>query len=347
MKPADVVALPWDSDASRGGHALVVGAERSEEGSTGVYFVELTGRRVFVIKVTRPDQFIPELFGNALAKCFDVPAPDMQPVGRHTPLGRAIIEGLLRFEAKMHNHEKYWISSKLQIISSFAHHFFFVMEYVPGKSLFEADQLESEKTEAAAEKGSASAEEAKRDDWLRSAVRSDPSLESFGAVVALDMILNNLDRVRTARSWPESNPENIFLSRATGQVVAIDSVAAWGDYAGALGESSFRDRMREIENVVAELFGDETRNSEAFRQVQKLLRDGLSDTPLANKMWLDETRVRNGPTGVDDDEPLICLARPGRRHWHRRRLGRRGRFQESSASHRVLVLCGRHRQQQI
>ena len=208
MKPADVVALPWDSDASRGGHALVVGAERSEEGSTGVYFVELTGRRVFVIKVTRPDQFIPELFGNALAKCFDVPAPDMQPVGRHTPLGRAIIEGLLRFEAKMHNHEKYWISSKLQIISSFAHHFFFIMEYVPGKSLFEADQLESEKTEAAAEKGSASAEEAKRDDWLRSAVRSDPSLESFGSVVALDMILNNLDRV-PRRSWPSQTGEHL------------------------------------------------------------------------------------------------------------------------------------------
>ena len=132
------------------------------------------------------------------------------------------------------------------------------------------------------------------DDWLRSAVRTKASLQSFGAVIAMDMVLNNLDRIRTVRSWPESNPENIFLSKTTGCVVAIDSVAAWGDYAGALGESSFKQRMRDVQAVVAELIvaaGSEKNNSsEAFGLVRKLVRDGLSDTPLATKMWVDEDR---------------------------------------------------------
>ena len=90
------------------------------------------------------------------------------------------------------------------------------MEYVPGKSLFEADQLESEKTEAAAEKGSASAEKAKRDDWLLSAVRNDPSLRIVRRSRRAGHDFEQLRRVRTARSWPEVKPGEHLLEPGHG-----------------------------------------------------------------------------------------------------------------------------------
>ena len=159
-------------------------------------------------------------------------------------------------------------------------------------------------------------------DWLKQdcATTTSSTLRACGRLIALDMVINNLDRIRTVRSWPESNPGNVFISCGSRSedggsttttttttiitsttastttnsgrtAVAIDSAASWGSYSGGEGanEASFEKRIENLTRLLSEVVGAPNTPHKAFENVRTLLKTGLSETVIGSKMWMDES----------------------------------------------------------
>jgi len=274
----------------------IVGVEKSADGTVGVYFVELPGKRGVVLKF--PHNPCPEVYGERICRHCGIRAPKTCLVARASDLGLSILHAYLRYQVTTtSNPENWWQGTGINIAKAFCYDFFIVMEYVPGAVL----ETRSPSTP--------------KDDWLKSnGATSASTLQSYGAVIALDMVINNLDRIRTVRSWPESNPGNIYLSRLGGgsgngncsggssgsgsgsgsggtAVVAIDNAAAWGTYNGGRGanELSFQKRIDEIKQLLLDILIAPNVPHMAFNNVRTLLNTGLSETVIGTKMWKDDS----------------------------------------------------------
>ena len=249
----------------------IVGVQKSNDGTIGVFFVELPGKRGAVLKF--PNNPCPEVYGERMCKQSTICAPSTCLVSRASELGLSILRAYLRYQVKTaKSTTDWWANTSINITKAFCHDFFILMEYVPGAVL--------------ETRGPTTA----NDDWLKSVATSKATLQSIGLLIALDMVINNLDRVRTVRTWPESNPGNIYLNKI-GTAVAIDSAAAWGSFTGGEGanEESFDKRMDEIKNLLLSVVEFPTVPHPAFNNVRTLLNTGLSETVIGTKMWKDES----------------------------------------------------------
>eukprot|EP00949_MAST-11_sp_MAST-11-sp1_P000702 g702.t1 len=246
---ADLESVEWDD---------IVGIETSVEGLVGVLFVELPGKRAAVLKF--PRNCCPEAFGNHVSLQCGIRAPQMKVVSRAGHLGLKILRGLIRYQIGFEGPVK-WDESGVLLVQALKYDFFLLMEYVPGFAL-ENHTLSST---------------ANAPEWVMHF--GDPAgaaISTIGSIIALDMLINNLDRIKTVRSLPASNPGNIYIERGGKDTVAIDSCAAWGSYDGLQGatESSFEDRIREIQQLTEQVYRDQSKVHPAFHHVRDFLRGG-------------------------------------------------------------------------
>ena len=277
-KPQIIYKFPHSSTKTIPLHEInwdqgIKGIEKSDDGTVGVYFIELPNQCGVVLKF--PSNCFPEMYGNQIAQLVNTPSPTSILMSRASPVGLSIVHAILTYQIKtFENNTKDWYTNvNLNIVPAIKNDFFVLMQYVPGAVL---ETLNDDVKMLLQETSS----------------KSNKILNNLGAIIALDMVINNLDRIRTIRTWPESNPGNIYINKDNQEAVAIDNAAAWGSYDGKQGATveSYEQRIHDVQQLLIDLIASPNQPHSAFQNVQTLIKTGLSSTVIATKMWLDESR---------------------------------------------------------
>lgn len=236
MSDAWVRAIDWSS---------AVGVEKSGEGTEGVMFVELPGQQAVVVK--SPKAIAAEILGTWMCEYLEVRVPRLLLVRRNTELGQ-------RIEACLQKHVPSQVNSFLGSKAVFL-----VYEYVPTPTLEGIDFDEA--------RGIFFAE-----DGTTLKVGDNSILHKFGRFLAVDVIMNNWDRLPIGCVWQNGgNLGNVMLD--TCGPVAIDNTVACPKDVLCLSEpvQEYMERITELTHAVARRPHD---SHEAFERLRTLFRDG-------------------------------------------------------------------------
>ena len=290
----DSAALKWkkrgslqakERDAKYGDAALRLGAsqpvesiwdveweeasnfKRSDGGrSSGVYFVQLPGDRVVVVKPD--DEVVADYCGFVLALYFDVHHPDMRVVRLDSAEGKRITGALTRLDAAKPRKQraKPPIATTLAAVPSVL-----VMNLVRGRSLKGValagymDRTEADKFCETMLGPPGALSDAGRE-----------RLREIGRMMAFDIFIFNYDRLPCVFD-NGGNTENIMLSDG-GEVIAIDSMISCFDAtASAEARAQFDRFLARVAALVAACVEKPDEPHPAFAAVRTLLLKGRGD----------------------------------------------------------------------
>mmetsp|Transcript_69081 Transcript_69081/g.131784 ORF Transcript_69081/g.131784 Transcript_69081/m.131784 type:complete len:594 (-) Transcript_69081:170-1951(-) len=219
------------NDLDRIDWSACVGVQRSDDGSEGVLFVELPGKRAVVVKA--PVHVASEMFGNVLCGQLGVMCPNVRLVTIASNEGRSLLEALVRADEWRDPEER----RVLRMLSG--RPLLLVIEYVQAQelaSMFLPASRAWSKEAFGLHPG---------DSPASLSDRGKEVLRSLGTFVALDMIINNFDRLPCV--WDnQGNAGNLMFAKGTYEPLSIDNMVCCIPPQNEKAIAKYLDRVREV-----------------------------------------------------------------------------------------------------
>ncbi len=252
--------------------------KRSDGGcSSGVYFVQLPGDEVAVLK---PDEdFVADYAGYCLGRFFGIEQPEMRAIARASEEFAEIVKAVERIQAQKPASERRGasVSELLSAVPALL-----VMNFVTGKSLKGlalAGLVDPAARDAALEplKGGEAGS------WLR----------AIGRMMAFDLLIFNYDRLPCVFG-NGGNTENVMIVGSS--IIAIDSMVSTFPRTTDAARAQFDSYIERVAALVRKVHTEPASAHGAFDAVRRLIRDGRGD--MSDEAYCPPLGLDIGAEGV-------------------------------------------------
>eukprot|EP01125_Pyxidicula_operculata_P005963 TRINITY_DN2082_c0_g1_i3.p1 TRINITY_DN2082_c0_g1~~TRINITY_DN2082_c0_g1_i3.p1 ORF type:complete len:378 (-),score=83.08 TRINITY_DN2082_c0_g1_i3:11-1144(-) len=221
----DIKNIPWEEG--------IKGAQRSEAGSEGVYFVELNKSGLFVVK---PSKSIgEEVFSNILSLKLGVYSPQLRILYGQEKEGNRLLDLVIEKD-----------KSGIAVHGLLQSEYLLMKQFIPGKNLdkFEYDQMFDIFGDH-------------YDNYISD--ESKRRLIELSEVLALDIITNNSDRLPLIWNNP-GNPGNIMITNQ-GQIISVENTVTTFE----LNDKAFETYKETVESLLSDLVEKQGVENEKFK----------------------------------------------------------------------------------